>query len=175
MKTWLTMLLALIIALALILCSCNYISSNVVTLHLSQTVCQLALNGVTPEEFCSTRGNDTYIKGKYLSANVDEDGCLILKVNSGVIKEWKAGLGHDKSAFRQGFQLVRCHQRAFNHLQRARSFAFALCDRTGERRSASHCFGENLCRFTVGCKTAEHRQLCVVDNDLRAFLAVVFL
>lgn len=92
MKTWLTMLLALIIALALILCSCNYISSNVVTLHLSQTVCQLALNGVTPEEFCSTRGNDTYIKGKYLSAHVDEDGCLILKVNSGVIKEWKSSI-----------------------------------------------------------------------------------
>lgn len=92
MKKMGTMLLVLIIALALILCSCNYISSNVVTLHLSQTVCQLALNGVTPEEFCSTRGNDTYIKGKYLSANVDEDGCLILKVNSGVIKEWKSSI-----------------------------------------------------------------------------------
>ena len=87
----------------------------------------------------------------------------------------EAGLGHDKSAFGQGFQLVRCHQWALNHLQRARSFAFALCDRTGERRPASHCFGENLCRLTVGRKTTEYRQLCVVDNDLRAFLAVVFL
>ena len=48
------------------------------TLHLPPTVCGLSLDGVSPQAFCETKGEGTWLEGKYVFANVDRDGCLVL-------------------------------------------------------------------------------------------------
>ena len=58
-------------------------------LHLSPTVCGLSLDGVSPDSFCETKGSGTWLEGKYLFADVDRDGCLILILKNNDLLEWK--------------------------------------------------------------------------------------
>ena len=62
------------------------------TLHLPPIVCQYMLGGVTPEEFCETKGAGTVLHGCYKHAEVDSDGCLILVVENYIVKGWKDSL-----------------------------------------------------------------------------------
>jgi hypothetical protein len=49
----------------------------------------MSLAGVSPKEFCDTKGENTWLKGKYLFARIDDDGCLILTLKNQVLSEWK--------------------------------------------------------------------------------------
>ena len=69
---------------------CYYFKRNYSILHLSPSMCEISLNGVSPETFCRSKGAGTWIEGKYLFANVDNDGCLILAVKNDVISAWKS-------------------------------------------------------------------------------------
>ena len=70
--------------------SCNSEKiSNQTTLHISPVLCEAMLNGITPTEFCNSKGEETYLKGKYVQAYVDNDGCLILTLKNETICEWK--------------------------------------------------------------------------------------
>ena len=83
-------LIAITFTLMIILSSCN--NSNIAgqtTLHLSQMMCEASLNGITPKRFCETKGQNTFLEGRYLRAEVDSDGCLILVLKDEVISEWK--------------------------------------------------------------------------------------
>ena len=88
-----------IIILVFNLCSCGSLVKNpsynpeeCTTLHLSPTVCEAAFNKTTPKEFCKNKGKGTYIYKNYISAKVDDDGCLILIVKNDVISAWKNSL-----------------------------------------------------------------------------------
>jgi len=79
-----------ILLIAMLFPSCN--EEEIVdktTLHLSPIMCGYVLQGVTPEEFCSSKGKGTFLKDKYLQAYVDDDGCLILTLKNETISEWK--------------------------------------------------------------------------------------
>lgn len=58
-------------------------------LHLPPTLCRLSLDGVSPDSFCETKGKDTWLEGKYLFADVDRDGCLILILRNNDLLEWR--------------------------------------------------------------------------------------
>lgn len=88
-----------IIILVFNLCSCGSLVKNpsynpeeCTTLHLSPTVCEATFNKTTPKEFCKNKGKGTYIYKNYISAKVDDDGCLILIVKNDVISAWKNSL-----------------------------------------------------------------------------------
>lgn len=88
-----------IIILVFNLCSCGSLVKNpsynpeeCTTLHLSPTVCEATFNKTTPKEFCKNKGKGTYIYENYISAKVDDDGCLILIVKNDVISAWKNSL-----------------------------------------------------------------------------------
>ena len=64
-------------------------TANYSTLHISPMLCEYMLYGVTPTEFCNSKGEETFLEGKYLQAHVDNDGCLILTLKTETISEWK--------------------------------------------------------------------------------------
>lgn len=59
------------------------------TLHLSPELCGNCLNGISPSDFCETKGKGTWLENKYLFAKIDEDGCLIITLKNNVISDWK--------------------------------------------------------------------------------------
>lgn len=62
---------------------------DLTTLHISPLLCKAMLYGVTPIEFCNSKGKETFLENKYLQAKVDNDGCLILTLKNETISEWK--------------------------------------------------------------------------------------
>ena len=64
--------------------------TNYSILHLSPTMCGITLDGISPEEFCNTQGDDTWLQNRYLFASVDQDGCLILVLDNNTISKWKS-------------------------------------------------------------------------------------
>lgn len=75
----------LILVIAIII-YCRFTYS---TLHISPTLCENSLGGISPDDFCQNRGRNTWLEGKYLFAKVDKDGCLIVTLKRKVISEWK--------------------------------------------------------------------------------------
>ena len=63
--------------------------NNYSTLPISPVMCGVTFEGMTPEEFCNNKGKGTFLEYKYLHANVDADGCLILTLEDDVINKWK--------------------------------------------------------------------------------------
>lgn len=66
-----------------------FLRVNYTMLHLSPIVCEMSLEGTSPDVFCETRGEGTWLEGKYLFARVDAEGCLILILSEEVITQWK--------------------------------------------------------------------------------------
>ena len=64
------------------------------TLHISPTLCEMSFDGMSPKQFVDTNGEGTFLEGKYNSAKIDEDGCLILVVNKYIITSWKSSYTH---------------------------------------------------------------------------------
>ena len=78
-----------IISIAFIaFCSCHR-QVSYSTIHLSPMMCEATFDGITPEIFCNNNGEGTFLKDKYLHAEVDTDGCLILTLENDIINEWK--------------------------------------------------------------------------------------
>ena len=75
--------------LFLVASSCSLLNDDCSVLHLSPEMCKYSLDGVSPEVFCTTNGDCTWLKGKYLSAKLDDDGCLIIVLKDEVLTEWK--------------------------------------------------------------------------------------
>ena len=70
--------------------SCNrQVAKDQTTLHISPMLCESMLYGITPTDFCTTKGAGTFLEGRYLQAHVDDDGCLILTLENETISEWK--------------------------------------------------------------------------------------
>ncbi len=89
-KSTLTLFVVVVIVMMTVLSSCNNAGhTNQSTLHLSPLMCGILLEGINPEEFCETKGKNTFLQNRYLSAETDKDGCLILTLNNDVIAEWK--------------------------------------------------------------------------------------
>ena len=65
---------------------------NYTVLHIPPEPCGYMLQGTTPEDFVAKKGAGTCLEGKFLYANVDEDGCLILVLPNRAIAEWKNSL-----------------------------------------------------------------------------------
>ena len=65
------------------------ISNNQSTLHISPELCVYMFEGVSPNDFCNSKGKNTFLENKYIQARVDKDGCLILTLKNEVISEWK--------------------------------------------------------------------------------------
>ena len=59
------------------------------TLHLSPELCENCLNGISPSDFCETKGKGTWLENKYLFAKIDADGCLLITLKNNVISDWK--------------------------------------------------------------------------------------
>lgn len=94
--------LLVVVSMTTILSSCNYRfgsvnidsvnksdSTDLTTLHISPTMCEFMLYGVTPTDFFDSQGKGTFLENKYLQAQVDNDGCLILTLKNETISEWK--------------------------------------------------------------------------------------
>lgn len=88
-KSVLAVLLVAILVIMTLLTSCVSNKNNQTTLHISPMLCTAMLEGVSPNEFCDSKGKNTFLENKYLLAKVDKDGCLILTLNDEVISEWK--------------------------------------------------------------------------------------
>ena len=89
-KSTLTVLILALFAMSTIFSSCNNENSTEkVTLHISPMMCETMLYGLTPEEFCETKGNNTFLEKQYLQAEVDKDGCLIITLRNEVVSKWK--------------------------------------------------------------------------------------
>lgn len=71
------------------LAGCASSDSQISTYHLSPEVCEMMLNGLSPELFCKTKGKDTFLEGQYTDAYVDEDGCLIISLSYEISVAWK--------------------------------------------------------------------------------------
>ena len=82
------LLAALAMTVCLISCS-RKTDTDQSTLHLSPKMCRLMTEGVSPNEFVNSKGENTFLKNKYAEAYVDKDGCLILTLENQVITEWK--------------------------------------------------------------------------------------
>ena len=79
--------IVLIIAgVVLVLC---YKQVNYSTLHFSPMMCEATFDGMTPNDFCTNNGEGTFLEDKYLHADIDTDGCLILTIKKNIIDEWK--------------------------------------------------------------------------------------
>ena len=89
--TILLMSLLLLFCLLTMFCSsCNrQVTKDQTTLHIPPMLCEPMLDGITPIEFCNTEGKGTFLEGKYIQAQVDNDGCLILTLENETISEWK--------------------------------------------------------------------------------------
>ena len=84
---WLRRVIGLI--LAVLGAGAVFFFTQYTVLHLPPKVSGIMLDGATPDEFCETEGKDTWLEGKYASATVDKDGCLILVLRKKVAAEWK--------------------------------------------------------------------------------------
>lgn len=84
-----SILLSLLLIITLFSSCNNEGITNQTTLHISPTLCEPMLEGMTPAIFCDTEGRGTFLEGKYLQAFVDNDGCLILTLKNQIINEWK--------------------------------------------------------------------------------------
>lgn len=85
------LVLSLMLLFTMLFSSCNREKKNAdqTTLHIPPVLCEPMLGGVTPTDFCTTKGADTFLEGRYLHAYVDDDGCLILTLENKTISEWK--------------------------------------------------------------------------------------
>ena len=88
-KSFVAFLLSSIIITTTFLTSCATFKTNSTTLHISPMLCTAMFEGVSPTEFCNSKGKDTFLENNYLSAKVDKEGCLIIALNDTVISEWK--------------------------------------------------------------------------------------
>ncbi len=77
-----------IVSIIVVLGLC-YKQVNYSTLHFSPMMCEATFEGMTPEDFCTNNGEGTFLKDKYLHAEVDTDGCLILILENDIVNEWK--------------------------------------------------------------------------------------
>ena len=66
-----------------------YKQVNYSTLHFSPMMCEATFYGMTPNDFCTNNGEGTFLEDKYLHADIDTDGCLILTIKNNIINEWK--------------------------------------------------------------------------------------
>lgn len=88
-KSILSILLSVLL-ITMIFSSCNREEiTDQTTLHIPPILCEPMLGGITPTEFCNVKGKGTFLEGKHLQAHVDDDGCLILTLESETISEWK--------------------------------------------------------------------------------------
>lgn len=71
------------------LTECTSLDSQILTYHLSPEVCEMMLDGVSPDLFCKTKGKNTFLEGRYSDAYVDEDGCLIISLSYKISGVWK--------------------------------------------------------------------------------------
>lgn len=89
-KSGLSTLLAISFTLMVMFSSCNNHNANQSVVHISPSMCETMFSvSITPELFCASKGANTFLENKYSQAEIDEDGCLILTLNSNVITEWK--------------------------------------------------------------------------------------
>ena len=86
-------------------------------------------------------------------------------------------LHHYKLALGDGLQFIRRHERPLHHLEGAAGavFSAALAHRTAHDGAAAQGLGQHLGGLRVGGEAAEDGILRIVDNNLRALLAVVLL
>ena len=77
------------VVLTLIIPFLNCIFSNFTVLHIPPVVCEMMLNGTSPEIFCETKGQGTWLENKYKKVKVDDDGCLVLTLNKDIVYAWK--------------------------------------------------------------------------------------
>ena len=82
------LLSALLFGIVFSSCSCLF-ANEITTLHIPPTICEPMLYGVTAEDFCQSKGVGTILEGKYISAYIDDDGCLILTLTNKALAEWK--------------------------------------------------------------------------------------
>ena len=85
----------------------------------------------------------------------------------------KACLHDNKLAFRHVTELIGRHERSFRHLQGLGRLVFRSTHGSCHDRSGSKSLRDDLCGSTVWGKSTGNSQLRVVDNDLRALLAIV--
>lgn len=88
-KSVVAVLLAVMLAITTLLTSCKKNNTDQTTLHISPVLCTAMFEGVSPNEFCNSKGENTFLENKYLQAQVGKDGCLILTLKDEVISEWK--------------------------------------------------------------------------------------
>ncbi len=88
-KSFVSILLSLLLVITLFSSCKKEKISNQTTLHIPPILCEAMLFGVTPAGFCDTEGQGTFLEKKFLQAHVDDDGCLILTLERNIINEWK--------------------------------------------------------------------------------------
>ena len=88
-KSLLSILLSLLLIITLFSSCHKEEITNQTTLHISPTLCESMLEGMTPTRFCDTEGQGTFLEKKFLQAYIDDDGCLILTLENNIINEWK--------------------------------------------------------------------------------------
>lgn len=82
--------IAILLSVSAIFSSCSNGSvTEQSTLHISPAMCEFMLEGLSPNDFCASKGKNTFLENKYLHAYVDKDGCLILTLEENIISEWK--------------------------------------------------------------------------------------
>jgi len=84
-----------------------------------------------------------------------------------------AGLHYHKITLGQRFQFVRREERSLHHLQGFRRIVLAPGYRARHDRAATQGFRQRISRRAVWGKATEQSDLCIVHDDLAAFLAVV--
>ncbi|MBQ9132395.1 MAG: hypothetical protein IJX62_07995 [Clostridia bacterium] len=78
-----------IVSIIVIVFGLCYKQVNYSTFHFSPMMCEATFDGMSPEDFCTNNGEGTFLKDKYLYAEVDIDGCLILTLENDIVNEWK--------------------------------------------------------------------------------------
>ena len=86
-----------------------------------------------------------------------------------------SGFHDDKLPLRDGLQLVRGHEGAFNHLEALAGVVLSPGDGATQDSAVAQCFGQYLGGLAVGGEAAEDGVLAVIRQDLRPLLAVVLL
>ncbi|MPM27661.1 hypothetical protein SDC9_74174 [bioreactor metagenome] len=75
-----------------------------------------------------------------------------------------AGFHHDKAALWNGFQFVRCHERALHHLQGLAGVILTTTHAAAHDRAAAQCFTQHFGGLAVGGKAAKDGVLAIVHD-----------
>ena len=80
--------------------------------------------------------------------------------------------GQNEMSFGKGFQFIRGHQRALDHLQALAGIILSPADGAGQHGLISQGFRQDFRALRVGRKASEQDVLAVINDDLTAFFSL---